>query len=243
MRRADRLFQIVQFLRARQLITAEQLADELRVSKRTVYRDIQDLQKSGVPIRGEAGVGYCLERGYELPPMTFNTSELEALVAGARVVEAWGDPALAEAARAALHKIEAVLPRPLRQHLTQTAIYAPRGSWNDLASGGLAELRSALTHRRKVRMLYARPDGQDSERVVLPVGLFFWGRTWSLAAWCELRGGWRNFRLDRVKSLEVLSEGFAESDGITLDAFTAAQQEADADAPRCPPDCGGGQRG
>ncbi|MFT4976075.1 MAG: putative DNA-binding transcriptional regulator YafY [Myxococcota bacterium] len=219
MRRADRLFQIVQLLRARRMLTAEQLAEHLRVSKRTIYRDIQDLQGSGVPVRGEAGVGYCLERGYDLPPMTFNTAELEALVSGIRVMEAWGDANMADAARSALMKIEAVLPRGLREVLIQTPIYAPTVHWAETATANMTLLREAIHARSKLQLSYVGGDGSASERVVCPVGLYFWGRTWSLAAWCELRDDWRSFRLDRVNSLSMLADRFDDVDGITAAAF------------------------
>jgi predicted DNA-binding transcriptional regulator YafY len=225
MRRADRLFQIVQLLRARGLLTAERLSEELSVSKRTVYRDIHDLQSTGVPIRGEAGVGYCLERGYELPPMTFNTNELEALVMGARVVEAWGDPALAEAARSAMAKVEAVLPRALQSVLRSTAIFVPSNDWNATASEGLGALRQAILGRRRLRFSYTRSDGTQTQRIVRPVGLFFWGRVWSAAAWCELREGWRNFRVDRMEDLEVL-EQYEDTEAISLKAFVRHQEES-----------------
>lgn len=228
MRRADRLFQIVQLLRARRLLTAEQLAETLRVSKRTIYRDVQDLQNSGVPVRGEAGVGYSLERGYDLPPMTFNTDELEALVTGIRVAESWGDQALAEAARSALTKIEAVLPRALRETLTQTPIFAPPVSWAATATANMAELRQAINERRKVHLWYEGRDGKASDRVILPVGLYFWGSIWSLAAWCELRGDWRSFRLDRVNSLALLADRFDDEEGITADAFHASRRQEEA---------------
>ncbi len=124
MRRADRLFQIVQYLRAGRLLTAKILAERLEVSERTIYRDIADLQGSGVPIDGEAGVGYILRQGYDLPPLMFNRDEMAALVIGARIVRAWGGVKMALAAEEALVKIEAVLPREAKGSLSQTPVYA-----------------------------------------------------------------------------------------------------------------------
>ncbi|MEL6348918.1 MAG: YafY family protein [Myxococcota bacterium] len=224
MRRADRLFQIIQLLRGRALLTAEQLAEKLSVSKRTIYRDVQDLQASGVPVRGEAGMGYCLEAGYELPPMTFNRVEIEALVLGARVAEVWGDPELAAAAQSAITKIEAVLPRLLRKSLADTALFVPDTPWAPAASAGLGVIRQAIANRRKLRLEYQRGDGERSDRIVRPVGLYFWGRTWSLAAWCELREGWRNFRVDRIQIVEAMDDHFEESDEISLDAFVKVRE-------------------
>ncbi|MCB9745423.1 MAG: YafY family transcriptional regulator [Alphaproteobacteria bacterium] len=229
MRRADRLFRIVQLLRSRSLVTAEQLAEELGVSKRTIYRDVRDLQESDVPIRGEAGVGYAMERGFELPPLTFTTEQIEALVLGARMVEAWGDPELAEASRAALGKVEAVLPSALRRVLLDTQLHALRFGPRDEAPA-LSAFRRAIGERQKLRLRYADRHGEVSERVVWPLGLYFWGRSWSLAAWCELRQDYRNFRPDRVEGVELLDEGF-ELDGVSLEAFVA-QQTAQQSAPR-----------
>src|SRR5947209_20043905 len=125
MRRADRLFRIVQRLRRRGATTARQLADALEVSERTVYRDIRDLTTSGVPIQGEAGVGYALDRSFDLPPLMFDETEIEALVLGARIVKAWADPQLAGAAEEALRKIESILPPRLRERLSEAALFAP----------------------------------------------------------------------------------------------------------------------
>lgn len=125
MRRADRLFQIIQLLRRRHVVTAAYLARELEVSERTVYRDVRDLISSGVPIEGEAGVGYMLRKGFDLPPLMFTDTEIEAMVLGARVVSSWGDAALARAARDALARVESVLPDRLRSRLQDTRLYAP----------------------------------------------------------------------------------------------------------------------
>ena len=127
MRRADRLFQIIQLLRRKRVLTAALLADELEVSERTVYRDIRDLVSSGVPIEGEAGVGYMLRRGFDLPPLMFSEAEIEAMVLGARVVTSWGDAGLAKAAGEALARVEAALPDRLKLRLNQTPLYAPVG--------------------------------------------------------------------------------------------------------------------
>ena len=218
MRRADRLFRIVQFLRNRRFATAAQIADELEVSVRTVYRDIADLGASGVPVRGEAGVGYTLDRGFELPPMTFTATEIEALVLGARIVGAWGDPALAEGARSVLHKVESVLPESLRGLLQATALFAPRGSWTARKSVWLEVVREGIAAKRYLTFDYVRQDGESSTRTVRPLGLYFWGNKWSVAAWCELRGAYRNFRPDRMAEVSV-GEPFPEDPAVSLDDF------------------------
>ncbi len=221
MSRADRLFQLVQLLRGRRLVTGQVLAGELGVSVRTVYRDIHDLVSSGVPVRGEAGVGYSLDARADLPPMTFTPDELEALVLGARIVGVWGDKELSSAAKAALVKIQAVLPPAMRPRVGDTALYAPN-LWAARQNGQLGPLRRAVAERRKVQLDYKNAEGIPTMRVVRPLGLFFWGAKWSLAAFCELRGAYRNFRVDRVARAEVLDLEFDGTDGIDLDAYTAS---------------------
>jgi predicted DNA-binding transcriptional regulator YafY len=225
-RRADRLFQIVQRLRRRGVTTARQLAEHLEVSERTVYRDVADLIASGVPILGEAGVGYALPRGYDLPPLMFSEDEIEALVLGARIVQAWADPQLARAADDALAKIEHVLPARLKDKVPDATLFAPGFHVRRQQAAGLGELRAALKDRRKVRFAYADRGGARSARSVRPLGLFYWGQTWSLGAWCELRVGFRNFRLDRMEGLVVLDERFADEPGRTLrDLFAHYERE------------------
>src|SRR5215469_15531455 len=164
MRRADRLFRIVQFLRSGRVLTAQKLAEKLEVSQRTIYRDVQDLQASGMPIEGEAGVGYTLRRDLDLPPLMFTRDELTALVLGARLVRAWGGAAGTVAADQALQRIEAVLPPELRERLDV--------------------LHEACIGRRVVSFAYTREDGQISEREVRPLALYFWSGVWTLASWC-----------------------------------------------------------
>ena len=219
MRRADRLFQIVQLLRSRRTVTARWLAVELEVSERTVYRDIQDLSRSGVPVHGEAGVGYALLAGYELPPMTFTPEEITALVAGARMVERWTDPELAAAARAAIRKIEAVVPSTMREKLQSTMIFAgPRFAQEP--PNWLGPIRRAIDERLKLSISYVRSDGAASERTIAPLALYFWGSKWILGAWCDKRQDYRAFRPDRIVDLNTLAETFELSDdGISLQAF------------------------
>lgn len=221
MRKADRLFQIVQILRRRRLTTARHLAESLEISERTVYRDIRDLAASGVPIEGEAGVGYRL-RGFDLPPLMFNREEVEALVLGARIVQSWTDPELARAASEALSKIEAALPRD-RSHLVDgTPLFAPADHWRVEIAVDLPTLRQAIRDSRKLRFRYTDAGGTQSERTVRPLGLSFYGPVWILAAWCELRQDFRAFRVDRIHELEVLPGSFPPEPGRTLQDFIAA---------------------
>src|SRR6185503_6273124 len=199
MRRADRLFRIVQLLRRRRtVVTAAQIAAKLEVSERTVYRDIGDLIQSGTPIAGEPGVGYRLQPGYDLPPLMFDREEIQALVLGARIVRQVGDPALARASESILSKVAAVLPKDLEPLLADARLYMPGRARNETSSAGLAVAREALIARCRLHMRYANERGDETQRTVRPLGVFFWGRIWTLAAWCELRDGFRNFRLDRV---------------------------------------------
>jgi len=218
MRRADRLFQIVQRLRRRgAVVTAAVLARELEVSERTIYRDVADLVASGVPITGEAGVGYRLPRGaFDLPPLMFTEEEIEALVLGARVVESWADPALARAAADVLAKVEVVLPAALRERIAGATLFALNLRDREAVGDRLSTLRAAVRQRRKVRLEYVDRDGQPTARTVWPLGLFYWGLTWTTGAYCELRDGFRNFRLDRITTLAVTDDRFTPTPGRTL---------------------------
>ena len=217
MRRADRLFRLVEILRSKRLATGSWLAEQLGVSLRTLYRDIADLGRSGVPIEGEAGVGYRLRYRLDVPPLLFDVAELEALLVGSRMVQAWGDDDLAQAATAALAKIHNVLPELLRREAQQARLFIPE-------QGGarprhLSELRRAVRARRVIRMAYTREDGTASQRTLWPLGLFFWGRNWTLVGWCLLRGGFRHFRVDRIRELSVGEDGFPDQPGRRLNDF------------------------
>jgi predicted DNA-binding transcriptional regulator YafY len=216
MRRADRLFRIVQLLRSGRLQTARNLAEKLQVSHRTIYRDVQDLQLSGVPIAGEAGVGYTLRRDFDIPPLMFDREEIAALVLGARMVEAWGGTELTEAANRALRKIEAVLPPNLRENVDDVLLYAPGFRAPAEVRRKLDLLHAAAQQRRVVLVAYAREDGQPSVRRLRPLALYFWGGVWTLAAWCEMRNDFRSFRVDRIQRAERLEEVFTPRTGQTL---------------------------
>ena len=216
MRRADRLFQIVQLLRRRRTATtAAHIASKLEISERTVYRDIRDLILAGTPIDGEAGVGYRLRPGYDLPPLMFDRDEIQALVLGARIVRRFGDPALARASDSILNKVAAVLPKDLEPLLADTPLFVPTTIGGARSADGLAAAREALVAHRRIQLHYDNGRGQTTDRIVRPLGVFFWGRTWTLAAWCELRVGFRNFRLDRVKTATILDR-FEDEPGRTL---------------------------
>ncbi|MDM0113165.1 YafY family protein [Variovorax sp. J22R133] len=216
MRRADRLFQIVQLIRGRRLTTAAFLAQRLEVSERTVYRDVADLQHQGVPIEGEAGVGYRLGTGFDLPPLMFTQDEAAALVAAARLAQSWVDPAMARDIQTAIGKILSVLPPAARVSAESLALFAPALALDDGTRMRLQVLREAVQARRKVRMDYHDVGGAPSQRIVRPLGCFYWGKVWTFSAWCELREDFRGFRIDRIDEIEVLPDRFSDEPGKTL---------------------------
>ena len=227
MRRADRLFRLVQLLRGGRLTTAQALAEKLEVSPRTIYRDVADLVGSGVPIEGEAGVGYLMREGFDLPPLMFTRDEVMALVAGARMVRSWGGASMALAAEEALGKIQSVLPPGLAQGAERVSIHA-LGHWS-LSDGERAmidRLEAATDRVVTVALTYEDAEGAASSRVVRPLGLLFWGKVWTLAAWCELRNDFRMFRIDRIKDM---TEGapFRPEPDKSLAAFYSAHEDRD----------------
>jgi predicted DNA-binding transcriptional regulator YafY len=225
MRRADRLFRIVQFLRLGRLLTAQALAEKLQVSQRTIYRDIQDLQLSGTPIVGEAGVGYTIRRDFDLPPLMFTRNELTALVLGARLVRAWGGAENVIGATQALQRIEAVLPADLRNELDSILLYAPGHVMAQHLRERLDELHEACLKRRAITFDYAREDGERSSRSVRPLALVFWSGVWTLTSWCELRENFRTFRIDRMQQVQVLEREFVQKRGQRLEDYLRQVRE------------------
>ncbi len=219
MRRADRLFQIVQHLRGGRLVTAAKLAEWLEVSERTIYRDIADLQSSGVPVEGEAGVGYLMREGFALPPLMFTRDEIVALVAGARMVRAWGGTTMARAAEEALVKIGAVLPDNEQARVRETQIFAPPMHLTGTERAYIDALDRAIEARDTLSIAYSDGDGAHSRRDVRPLGLWFWGKVWTLVAWCEMREDFRMFRIDRMESMEPAGRRFRPERGRMLADF------------------------
>lgn len=219
MRRADRLFQIVQHLRARRLTTAAQLASALEVSERTIYRDVRDLSLSGIPVEGEAGVGYRIHPSFDLTPLMFTTSEIEAVVAGLGMVEGFTGPELRKAAQSALNKVALALPEERRKDLDRPRLFTPRIVQNETQGNRIDQIRFAIAEHRKLRIEYVNEQEQRSERDLRPLGLHFWGRCWTLAAWCELRNDFRVFRVDRIHLAAVLDDVFRDELGRTLHDF------------------------
>ncbi len=209
----------MQFLRLGRLLTAQALAEKLQVSQRTIYRDIQDLQLSGTPIVGEAGVGYTIRRDFDLPPLMFTRNELTALVLGARLVRAWGGAENVVGATQALQRIEAVLPAELRAELDSILLYAPGYAMEQSLRERLDELHGACLARRAVTFGYRREDGEESSRSVRPLALVFWSGVWTLTSWCELREDFRTFRIDRMEQVVVLEREFVPKRGQRMEDY------------------------
>jgi predicted DNA-binding transcriptional regulator YafY len=225
MRRADRLFRLVQLLRGRRLSTAAWLAEKLEVSMRTVYRDVADLQAQGVPIDGEAGVGYRLVAGFDLPPLMFTTLEAQALVAAVRLAQSRLDRSLALAAEDALGKIIAVLPPTARAAAEALPLYAAPRAIDQASIERLGQLRDAATLRRRIRFDYEDAQGAATSRTARPLGCYHWESVWTLAAWCEHRTAFRTFRIDRMRTLDVLDDVFRDEPGRTLPDFLRQMKE------------------
>lgn len=219
MRRADRLFQIVQHLKARRLTTAAQLARLLGVSERTVYRDFRDLSLSGIPVKGEAGVGYCVDRSFELTALMFTRDEVETVVVALRMVQAFGGPKLSAAAVTALDKVILALPKDRRAEIERPQIYAPVFNTHRELDSLLEALRVAIDDHAVLQLTYMDEQGRETQRIVRPLALHFWGSVWTVAAWCELRTAFRSFRLDRVRACARTGDSFTEEPGKTLRDF------------------------
>lgn len=223
MRRADRLFQIVQLIRGRRLTTARWLAQRLEVSERTVYRDVADLQYQGVPIEGEAGVGYRLGVGFELPPLMFTLEEARALVATTRLAQQWLDPALAKASESALSRVMSVLSVAQRNDAQSLAVFAtPFGLPKNLRLR-LQLLREAAQQMCKISFTYTDAKHEKTHRCVSPLGCFYWGEVWTLVAWCDLRQDFRSFRLDRMADAKTTQETFQHDPQRSLAKYLQMQ--------------------
>ncbi|MDD4912113.1 MAG: YafY family protein [Sideroxydans sp.] len=209
MRKSERLFKLVTLLQGRRMaMTGQALADALGVGVRTVYRDIQALVLSGVPIDGEAGVGYRLRKGFDLPPLMFEMDEVTALLVGNRMVQAWTDPALGEAAKRAEAKILAVLTPAMLNEISHLPYRIPNYDYPERETHGL--LRKACELRLKVTITYRDMKEQETKRTLWPLGMMGWGDHWTLLSWCEKRDAYRNFRFDRILDIVLLPEHYPQ---------------------------------
>lgn len=216
MRKASRLFEIIQILRvARRAVTARTMAEALEVTERSIYRDIAELQAMRVPIEGERGLGYILRPGFDLPPLMFTIEETEAMVLALALLERTGDGELKQAAKRISQKIAGALPQPLRQALSTNALHV----WGSPAPApegiDLALVRRAIRDERKLEIDYRDELGRATERAIRPIALIYYSQTANIVAWCELRQALRNFRADRVEHCEALDAFFkGEGDGL-----------------------------
>lgn len=221
MRRAERLFRLVNELRSRGVCRAEDLATYFEISVRTVYRDIAHLQGSGLPIEGEAGVGYLLRPGFDLPAMTFTFEQLDALALGLSFVEVAGDSSLAEAATEVRAKIQASLPEPDKRSLENAPLFASRRDGSAAPSAKM--IRSAIRERNVLRLIYEDAAGSPSDRRVRPLAIWAFTDGWLFAGWCELRQGFRAFRLDRITAIAETGDQFPDDPSRNLQAYLATK--------------------
>jgi predicted DNA-binding transcriptional regulator YafY len=231
MRRADRLFDIIQRLRvARGPLTAAAIAAQLEVTVRTVYRDIAALQARRVPIEGAAGIGYVLRRGFDLPPLMFTTEEIDAIVTGVRLLRRLRDPKLQDAADSVLAKITTVLPEALRAHLLDAPLFVSSGSAVPADGVDLAEVRSAISAARKLRIAYLDAAGRRTRRTIWPIAMAYYVDVTLVAAWCELRNDFRHFRVDRIARSTMLDERFPADHGKLLADWLALPKDREGAA-------------
>jgi predicted DNA-binding transcriptional regulator YafY len=222
MSRAQRLLDLIQLLRRhRRPVSGSVLAQELGVSLRTLYRDVDTLKAQGAHIDGEAGVGYVLRPGFMLPPLMFSEEEIEALVLGSRWVSERADPGLAKAAGNVLAKIGAVLPQDLKDAVDGSGLLIGPGCAIAAGDVELPSIRRAIRSERKIRIVYADERGNDTRRTIWPAALAFYDRVRVVVAWCELRDGYRHFRTDRINALEATSERYPRRRAALLKEWRA----------------------
>lgn len=227
MRRADRLFEIIQVLRsAKAPVTAARLGEDLEVSTRTIYRDVAALQAVRVPIEGGTGIGYVMRKGYDLPPLMFSTEEIEAITVGLDLIHRIGDRGLEMAARRVSAKIATVLPEDGRRALERTVLYSSHWGIPYPPSIDLQAVRRAIRQEQKLRLSYRDRESMVSERKVRPLAVIYYVEVVVLAAWCELREAFRHFRVDRVIACTVLDESFSDNGPDLRAAWLAARNSS-----------------
>ena len=228
MNRVDRLMAMVVHLQGRRLVRAEDLASHFEISVRTVYRDIAALGEAGIPIAGEAGVGYSLVKGYHLPPVMFTSEEASALFMGGKLVDHLTDASLRKEMNSAVLKIRSVLPRDRQDYLDRlerSTIVVSRGSATNprLASESLIPIQRAIAERRILHLRYQNKDRNEiTTREVEPLGLIYYADNWHLIAHCRLRKDIRQFRTDRILQLTVKSDNFLPHEDFSLKAYLEA---------------------
>lgn len=226
MRKAERLNEIVHHLRRmHQAVTADTLAALFEVSPRTIYRDIQDLMDSGIPITGEAGVGYVIDKHYHLPPIMFDADEIEAIALGIGMVSNWTDAAFARKAKSAYEKIQATLTAPMVHELTQISTFSAPSRYKIPWKVNFTEVRECIRRKQFVTFSYLDLSDQVTERTIRPLALISFSPIWLLAGWCEMRQNFRNFRLDRISDFSVSPQRFRDEKGKALSDYLKEQNE------------------
>jgi predicted DNA-binding transcriptional regulator YafY len=226
MRRADRLFDIIQNLRtAAHPVTAAALADKIEVTARTIYRDIAALQGSRVPIEGAPGLGYVLRRGFDLPPLMFTTEETDAIAVGVRLLRRLRDPKLEAAAESVFAKLSFVVPQELKSQLVAAPLYGSEGSAPAVTGIDLSHLRKAIRETRKLAITYANEEGRRTERTNWPIAMAYYVDVTLVGAWCELRNDFRHFRVDRILTLQLLEERFSGDSGRLTAEWLALRKD------------------
>ncbi|MCY4044879.1 MAG: YafY family protein [Cellvibrionales bacterium] len=226
MRKSDRLFQLVNILRAHQPITAKDMAEKLNVSERSIYRYIDDLSVSGVPVYGEAGIGYQLMDGYELPPLQLNQKELEALVLAVNMVSSITGNEFSEVAGSLLSKIEAALPDIDKiSDNNEQALRVPGKQIREQDYLLWDEINSAIRGNNWLLVQYKSLQGIESKRHIYPLGLFYWGAKWTVGSWCSLRKEYRDFRLDLIEKIDIYETGDKFPLGVCLDDYIQYQSK------------------
>jgi len=232
MRRTERLFQIIQILRAKRgAVTGQQLAEELEISLRSLYRDMAELIAQRVPVRGEAGTGYVLDDGYDMPPLMLTPDELEAAVLGAAWVARRGDPALARGARDLIAKIAQSIPQALRPVLLDAALKPVSFKPIPVETLDIGSVRRAVRDRVKIAIRYRDGEGRASSRTIWPIFIAYMEEVRILVAWCEMRQDFRHFRTDRMDAVEVRGERIPEQRNALLKRWKALQGHPGASAP------------
>lgn len=220
MRRAERLFRIIQILRtANGALTAQQIANRLETSKRSIYRDMAHLIGSGAPIDSETGVGFMLRGEFDLPPLSFTFEQLEALALGAKTLVLIADDDLSSAAREALEKIRDAVPETHKSKLDTPHLMVVPPEGVQMLTSALRQLRKAIDGRRIVRFNYCSLEGKQTERQVHPLALANFGPKWLLTAWCLTREDFRDFRVDRISQIELSREKFTPAAGQELSDY------------------------
>jgi len=224
MRKANKLFQLTNLLRTKQPITADRIAEELEVSVRTVYRYIDDLSSSGIPVYGIAGIGYQLHENFELPPLNLTETELDALLIGVKMVSSWTGDTLSESAKSLAKKIAAVVPKSLSGELIET-IYAPDFSYRTKDKNTWEVIYEAIKNSHSISILYQALDDKETTRTIYPLVQLYWGGKWTVGAWCTMRKDFRSFRLDRIGEITMDDKKYKKNNVVNLEAYFASVEQ------------------